>query len=71
MDSGHYDIQGIIIFIQTGKAIPVQTWTGPEGSKRLRLPEYLDNWYMKVVRFQPYTPAVFTLQGISRGTHFC
>ena len=51
MNSAHDDIQGITIFTQTGKAIPVQTWTGPEGSNRLRLPEYLDSWHMKVVRF--------------------
>jgi hypothetical protein len=24
----------------TDKAIPVQTWTGPEGSGRLRLPDF-------------------------------
>jgi hypothetical protein len=23
-----------------GKAIPLQAWTGPEGSRRLRLPEF-------------------------------
>jgi hypothetical protein len=23
-----------------GKAIPLQLWTGPEGSKRLRLPDF-------------------------------
>jgi hypothetical protein len=23
-----------------GKAIPVQAWAGPEGSRRLRLPDY-------------------------------
>jgi len=23
-----------------GKAIPLQAWTGPEGSRRLRLPDY-------------------------------
>jgi hypothetical protein len=33
-----------------GKAIPVLAWTGPEGSWRFRLPEVLDNQYMKVVR---------------------
>jgi hypothetical protein len=33
-----------------GKAIPVQAWTGPQGSRRLRLPEFLDIWQMKVVR---------------------
>ena len=24
-----------------GKAVPVQTWTGPEGSRRLRLPDFM------------------------------
>jgi len=24
---------------KTGKAIPLQAWTGPEGSRRLRLPD--------------------------------
>ena len=31
-----------------GKAIPLQAWTGPEGSRRLRLPDF--NRHMKVVR---------------------
>jgi len=30
-----------------GKAIPLQAWTGPEGSRRVRLSEYLDNQHMK------------------------
>jgi hypothetical protein len=33
-----------------GKAIPLQARTGPEGSRRLRLPAFPDNRYMKVVR---------------------
>jgi hypothetical protein len=33
------------------KAIPLQTWKGPWGSRRLRLLEFLDNRHMKVVRF--------------------
>jgi hypothetical protein len=42
-------------------AIPVQVWTGPEGSRRLRLP-YQDNLHLKVVRMSDlctsclYTP---------------
>ena len=29
-----------------GKAIPIQAWTGPEGSRRLRLPDFktIDTW---------------------------
>jgi len=33
-----------------GKAIPLQPLTGPEGSRRLRLPDFQDIWHMKVVR---------------------
>jgi uncharacterized protein (DUF2384 family) len=33
-----------------GKAIPLQAWTRPEGSKRLRLTRFQDNRHMKVVR---------------------
>jgi hypothetical protein len=25
---------------RTGKATPLQAWTGPEGSRRLRLPDF-------------------------------
>jgi hypothetical protein len=27
-------------FIQKGKAIPLQDWADPEGSRRLRLPDF-------------------------------
>jgi hypothetical protein len=34
-----------------GKAIPLQAWTGPEVSRRLRLPDFKNTWrHMKVVR---------------------
>ena len=26
--------------VKLGKAIPLQAWTGPEGSRRLRLPDF-------------------------------
>jgi len=29
-----------IIINKKGKAIPLQAWTGPEGSRRLRLPDF-------------------------------
>jgi len=32
------------------KAIPLQAWTGPEGSKKLRLPDFQDNRHMNVAR---------------------
>jgi hypothetical protein len=33
-----------------GKAIPVKAWTGPQGSRRFKLPEFLDNKHMKMTR---------------------
>jgi hypothetical protein len=29
-----------VIYTHIGKEIPVQAWTGPEGSRRLRLPDF-------------------------------
>jgi len=34
-----------------GKAIPIQTSTGPSGSSSLRLPRFLDIRHMKMKRF--------------------
>ena len=34
----------------TGKATPVQVWTGPEGSRGLRLPDFMTDRHMKVAR---------------------
>ena len=31
----------IIIIIIKGKAIPLQAWSGPEGSRNLRLPDFM------------------------------
>jgi hypothetical protein len=31
--------QGMLIGLK-GKAIPLQTWTGPEGYRRLRIPDF-------------------------------
>jgi len=30
----------VMVEVKKGKAIPLQTWTGPEGSRRLRLPDF-------------------------------
>ena len=34
-----------------GKAIPLQAWIGPWGSRTLRLPEFLDSRHMNMVKF--------------------
>jgi hypothetical protein len=29
------------IYENKGKAMPLQAWTGPEGSRRLRIPDFM------------------------------
>jgi len=43
------ETQNWLQYVTHINAIPVQAWTGPLGSRRLRLLEFLDNWHMKVV----------------------
>jgi hypothetical protein len=44
-----------------GKAIPLQALTGPEGSRRGRLPDFKTIATGRWQGFQPYAPAAFTL----------
>jgi hypothetical protein len=53
-----------------GTAIPIQAWTDPEGSRRLRLPEFLDNWHMKVARLSALCTGRLYAPRDTRGTHF-
>jgi len=39
--SGKLLLSGKIMTLYKGKAVPLQTWTGPEGSRKLRLPDFL------------------------------
>jgi len=43
-----------------GKAIPLQAWTAPEGSRRLGLPDFKTTGTWRWLGCQPYTPAAFT-----------
>ena len=53
-----------------GKAIPVQAWTGPEGSRRLRLPDYM-TLGMNVVRLSAPCTSHLYPPGNIPSTHFC
>ena len=46
------------------KAIPLQAWTGPEGSRHLKLPDFKKTGTWTLYGCQPYTPAAFNLQEI-------
>ena len=39
-DGDDSDVLEIPIFCGKGKAIPLQAWRGPEGSRRLRFPDF-------------------------------
>ena len=45
--------------------IPRQTWTGPAGSRRLRLPEFLDSRHMKAARLSAIRTGRLYPQGIT------
>jgi hypothetical protein len=42
------------------KAVPLQAWTGPEGSRRLRLTDFKTIGISRWEGRQPYAPATFT-----------
>jgi len=43
------DTQPYACIISQGKAVPIQAWTGPEGSRRVRLPDFKTR-HTKMVR---------------------
>jgi len=53
-----------------GKAVPLQAWTGPEGSRRLRFPDVMttaqDGGKVVSLTHRPPLPP-----GNTPGTHFC
>jgi len=59
-----------IILIVTGKAVPLQVWSGPEGSKKLRFPDFMttaqDGGKVASLMHRPPLPP-----GNTPGTHFC
>ena len=52
------------------KAVPLQAWTGPEGSRKLRFPDFIttaqDGGKVVSLTHRPPLPA-----GNAPGTHFC
>jgi hypothetical protein len=53
-----------------GKAVPLQAWSGPEGSRNLRFPDYMttaqDGGKVVSLTHRPPLPT-----GNAPGTHFC
>ena len=57
-------------FKRKGKSVPLQAWSGPEGSRKLRFPDFMTTAQEggKVVSLtnRPHLPP-----GNPPGTHFC
>ena len=55
---------------EEGKAVPLQVWTGSEGSRKLRLPDFMttaqDSRRLSALRTGRLYPP-----GNNPGTHFC
>jgi len=53
-----------------GKAVPLQAWSGPEASRKLRFPDFMttaqDGGKVVSLTYRPHLPPVNT-----PGTHFC
>ena len=47
-------------YIRQGKAVPLQTWSGPEGSRKLRFPDFMtkaqDGGKVVSLRQRPFYP---------------
>jgi hypothetical protein len=60
---------GIIIKKGKGKAVLLQAWSGPEGSSKLRFPDFMttaqDGGKVSFTHWLPLPP------GNTPGTHFC
>jgi hypothetical protein len=58
------------IYIYKGKSVPLQAWSGPEGSRKLRFPDFMttaqDVGKVVSLTHRPSLPP-----GNTPGTHFC
>ena len=55
--------------VSKGKAVPLQAWSGPEGSRKLRFPDFMtaqDGGKVISLKHRPHLPP-----GNTPGTHFC
>jgi hypothetical protein len=60
-------IRGVLV--EKGKAVPLQAWSGPEGSRKLRLADYMTTAQDGEVVSLTYRPPL--PPGNTPGTHFC
>ena len=59
----------VFIIIIKGKSVPLQAWSGPEGSRKLRFPDFVTTQEGGKVISLTHRPHLPT--GNPPGTHFC
>ena len=68
--NGNCTLYSVSVTGKKGKAVPLQAWTGPQGSRKLRFPDFVttaqDGGRLSSLTHRPPLPA-----GITPGTHFC
>ena len=58
------------VYIKKDKAIPLQTWSGPEGSRKLGFPDFMTT-AQDGGKFVSFTHRPPLPPGNASGTHFC
>jgi len=58
------------VLLHKGKAVPLQAWSGSEGSRKLRFPDFITT-AQDGGKFVFLTHRPPLLPGNTRGTHFC
>jgi hypothetical protein len=70
MRSGIFQLYVISIVLKEGKTVPLQAWSGLEGSRKLRFPYFMstaqDGGKVVSLTHRPPLPP-----GNTPGTHFC
>ena len=63
-------LRDTLSYPEKGKAVLLQAWSGPEGSRKLRFPDFMkmEQDGGEVVSFTHWPPL---LPGNTPGTHFC
>jgi hypothetical protein len=68
--AGAYFVSRILLLSCKGKAVQLQAWSGPEGSGKLRFPDFMttaqDGGKVVSLTHRPPLPP-----GNTPGTHFC
>ena len=60
----------VCVYIYIGKAVPLQAWSGPAGSRKLRFPDFMTT-AQEGGKFVSLKHRTLLSPGNSPGTHFC